>query len=964
MIGKFKLLFFILLVCCFKTEAQTFYVSAPKNPANIITGSDIYKVTLTPNGLVSELISNCSPNDQFFSIAMNKNGFYWLRSPYFYKGDINGNALINCQLLTGVTTGSSALTIGPDNKAYYSSNSLYATDLTTLQTVSLGPMSYFPTGDMCFFKGSLYMAASQGIIKVDITDPTKSYVYLPLSPNLNMFGLVSVATSLRKNTVYGLCSVTPYQTDVLELDLENKRIIGVVGSLPYGILDAASPVEDGSITGIELDKIDINQDCSALNKAVVEILTKPHLEQFTYVLNGISNTTGRFTGIDPGTYTLSITSASDQFSSTITVGIYDLLKPDYSWQRKNEMCGIAGEITFTSPEPNSNYQVRYNNTSYPINHTFSGLNSGTSYHFEIINKNGCKVDEADIPVLKDVCKIELDQIQLQQQCDAFHKGVIKVLTKPHTYAYTYTLNGSVSNSTGVFSNLSPGQYAVKITSSEHELEVLSIEVPDYKLTQPTITYNKNNPSCNLKGDIKFGIATNSNLYQIQYQNNVLPFDHLFTNLSAGIHHFVVLSQSGCLIDEYDIEFVYEPCAVEITAIDVFAECNVLGKAAIRVTCPAIPETYNYSLSNGMTNSTGRFNMVDPGNYTLNVTASGGGTPQTRAIIVPDYRLLHPLITYNKNDPSCNLKGGIKFSIAGNSSLYKIKYKTDILPFDHLFDNLSMGIHHFVILNQAGCLIDEYDVELVYQPCDVVINDVEVFAECDVLGKGAIRVSCPTIPETYTYSLNNGMSNNTGIFNMLNPGSYILNVSASGGGTPKSLPVVIPDYSLDRPLSVLNKTEPVCDLPGQLSFTIKTNPELYVIRYHSLTYPVNHTFTNLYAGSHRFSILKKNGCIVDDISVQLTREECGDVGFPNAFSPNLDGVNDIFKANSNSKATNFKIQIYDRRGVLVASSNELHNCWNGDYKGEALPTATYFWIATFTTQRNEAVVKKGSVTLIR
>ncbi|WP_316811411.1 gliding motility-associated C-terminal domain-containing protein [Pedobacter heparinus] len=964
MISKLKLLCFVLLVCCFTTEAQTFYVSAPKSPTNITTGSDIYKVTVTANGLVSELLTNCSPNDQFFSIAMNKTGFYWLRSPYLYKGDLNANALINCQILAGGTTGSSALTIGPDNRAYYSSNRLYATDLTTLQTVSLGPMNYTPTGDMCFFSGSLYMAANQGIIKVDITDPTKSYVYLPLSPNLNMFGLVSVATSLHKNTVYGLCSVGNNQTDVLELDLENKQIIGVVGTLPYAILDAASPVEDGSITGIELDKIEITQDCSAPNKAIVEILTKPHLEEFTYVLNGISNTTGKFTGIDPGTYTMNITSASDQFSSTITVGTYDLRKPDYSWQRKNEMCGIAGEITFTSPEPNSTYQVKYNNTSYPINHTFMGLNSGASYHFEIINKNGCKVDEADIPMLKDVCKIELEQIQLQQQCDAFHKGVIKVLTKPNTYAYTYTLNGSVSNLTGVFHNLSPGQYTVKITSSEDELEIPSIAVPDYKLTQPAISYSKNNPSCSLKGDIKFDITANSSLYKIQYQTNTFPFDHLFTNLSASTHHFVVLSETGCLIDEYDVELVYQPCNVEITAIEVAAECNVLSKATIRVTSPAIPETYTYSLSNGMTSSTGLFNMVDPGNYILNVTASGGGTPEARAVTVPDYRLLHPLITYNKNDPSCNLKGDIKFSIAGNSSLYQIKYKTDVLPFDHLFDNLPVGIHHFVVLNQAGCLVDEYDVELIYQACDVVINDVEVFAECDVLGKGVIRVSCPAIPETYTYSLSNGMSNNTGIFNMLDPGNYTLNVSASAGGRPKSLNVIIPDYTLNKPLSVVNKTEPVCDLPGQLSFTIKTNPELYVIRYHSSTYPVNHTFTNLYAGSHHFSILKKNGCIVDDIDVQLTREDCGDVVFPNAFSPNLDGVNDIFKANSNSKASNFKIQIYDRRGVLVATSSELHNCWNGDYKGEALPTATYFWVATFTTQRKEAVVKKGSITLIR
>ncbi|MDR6786156.1 gliding motility-associated-like protein [Pedobacter africanus] len=962
MTKKLWQLCFIIFLCCFKLQAQTFYVSAPRNPMNITTGSNIYKVTLTPAGLVSELMSTCAANDQFFSIAMNKTGFYWLTSPYLYKSDWSGNTINNCQRFATASMSSSALTVGPDNKLYYSSNNLYQVDLVTGQNTSLGPMQYYPTGDMCFFDGGLYMAASQGIVKVDRNDPSKSFVYLPLSSTLNMFGLVSVATSLHKNTVYGLRAITPFQTDVIEIDIENKQVVGLVGSLPYGVLDAASIVEDGSILGIQLDRIEMYQDCSGPDKAMVEIITKPHLEEFTYVLNGVSNTTGKFTGIAPGTYNVSITSASDQLNTTVTIGSYDLIKPVYIWQTKNETCGIPGEITFTSAQ--TTYQVRYNNSTFPINHTFTGLSSGNSYHFEILNKNGCKVDAVDIPVLKDICKIELDQVQVQQQCDVYHKGILKVLTKPHTYAYTYTLNGTMSNSTGIFENLAPGQYDIKITSSEDVLDIPAVTVPDYKLLQPLITHSKNNPSCAQKGDIKFSMVGNSNLYKIRYGTSLMPFDHVFDNLLPGVHHFVVLSAAGCLIDEYDVELVYQPCPVVISSIDISPECNVLSKGAIQVNCPPIPETYTYTLNNGMTNHTGIFNLLDPGIYVLTVTASGGGAPQTRTVTVPDYRLLHPNITYSSNNPACDLKGTVKFSIAANSSLYKIRYKTDVMPFDHIFDNLSPGTHHFVVLNQAGCLVDEYDIALVYQPCPVVITDIDVFAECDVLGKAAIRVVCPAIPETYTYTLNNGMSNNTGIFNMLDQGIYEVTVTTSGGGGVQIRSVAVPDFSLNKPTSIVNKVQPVCDLPGQVKFTIKPNPDLYMIRYNSSTYPVDHVFTKLYAGNYRFSILKKNGCIVDDVNIQLLREECSEVFFPTAFSPNHDGVNDIFKANSDSKATNFKIQIYDRRGVLIATSNELHNCWDGNYKGEVMPTAVYFWVATFTTQRNEAVVRKGSVTLIR
>jgi hypothetical protein len=56
-----------------------------------------------------------------------------------------------------------------------------------------------------------------------------------------------VATSLHKNTVYAFSVKSGNKTDVVELDIENKTVKGVVGTLPYSVLDAASIAENGSI---------------------------------------------------------------------------------------------------------------------------------------------------------------------------------------------------------------------------------------------------------------------------------------------------------------------------------------------------------------------------------------------------------------------------------------------------------------------------------------------------------------------------------------------------------------------------------------------------------------------------------------------------------------------------------------------------------------------------------------------
>ncbi|WP_029279910.1 gliding motility-associated C-terminal domain-containing protein [Pedobacter borealis] len=959
MINKISLILFVLLSCCFKLAAQTFYVSSIDYSKG---ASDLYKVEFTSEGVKSTKIVGCSPGDQYFSIAMNRNNLFWFRNSEIYTADVKENSIENCRRLFLGMSGSNSLTLGADNKLYYCSGYLFNTDINTGKSEALGLLNYSPTGDVCFYKKDLYMAAYQGIVKINVKEPNKSTLHIPLPANMSLYGIVSVSTGLRKNTVYGL-QYLGTQTNIIEFDIENQKMVGVVGTLPYTVLDAASMVEDGSIIGIEFERVDINQDCASGNTANVDVITTPHIEDFTYTLNGVTNTTGKFVGLSKGQYTLSISSASDSYTTTVDVPEVNLIKPIYNWHIKNQLCETLGEITFNTPEQNSSYQIRYNGKLYPLNSTFSNLISGNTNHFEIVNKYGCKVDEQDLVVGRDKCKIQFDKAEVKQQCDVFHKGIISVLTKPHVAAYTYILNNGLSNTTGIFKDLIPGPYHIKIISDEDELET-DIIVPDYKQLQPEFSFAKINPACAAKGNIQFNAFAGSNDYRIKFKNDVLPYDYQFTNLEVGNYHFVILNKDGCLIDEYDITLVYEACSIVISDIEIQPECNVLGKGFIKVNCPPIPETYTFTLNNSVSNNTGVFNMLDPGSYTIEVKASGGAPAAYRTIEVPDYSLTKPLTKINAKNPACDLKGEISFLIGSNSSDYNVKYRGLVYPGNHIFSDLIEGDYNFTILKLNGCIVDELNKKLVYEPCPIVINSIEMLAECNVLGKGFIKVNCPPIPETYTFTLNNSISNNTGVFNMLSPGSYDIEVKASGGAPAEYRTVVVPDYSLTKPYTSINAKNPVCDLTGEISFSIGSRSADYNIKYNGVVYPGNYVFSGLYEGNYTFSILKLNGCIVDELNVSLETEACNDISFPNAFSPNSDNINDDFKAKEGSRAFNFQMQIFDRRGVVIFSSNKLYDAWNGDYKGQPVPVGVYFWVASFTTQENKRIIKKGSVTLIR
>ncbi|MEM8909321.1 MAG: gliding motility-associated C-terminal domain-containing protein, partial [Bacteroidota bacterium] len=89
--------------------------------------------------------------------------------------------------------------------------------------------------------------------------------------------------------------------------------------------------------------------------------------------------------------------------------------------------------------------------------------------------------------------------------------------------------------------------------------------------------------------------------------------------------------------------------------------------------------------------------------------------------------------------------------------------------------------------------------------------------------------------------------------------------------------------------------------------------------------------------------------------------------PNAFSPNEDEQNDIFRLESELDFISFQIQIYDRWGNLMFSSNDPKQGWNGHFKGNRASSGVYVWVMQAGVQACnglEEVVLSGDVTLLR
>lgn len=67
--------------------------------------------------------------------------------------------------------------------------------------------------------------------------------------------------------------------------------------------------------------------------------------------------------------------------------------------------------------------------------------------------------------------------------------------------------------------------------------------------------------------------------------------------------------------------------------------------------------------------------------------------------------------------------------------------------------------------------------------------------------------------------------------------------------------------------------------------------------------------------------------------------------PNSFTPNEDGLNDIFSPSVIGYQT-FEMTIFDRWSETLYKTNDLSKGWDGKYKGQSCKENTYVWeIAT-------------------
>jgi gliding motility-associated-like protein len=100
---------------------------------------------------------------------------------------------------------------------------------------------------------------------------------------------------------------------------------------------------------------------------------------------------------------------------------------------------------------------------------------------------------------------------------------------------------------------------------------------------------------------------------------------------------------------------------------------------------------------------------------------------------------------------------------------------------------------------------------------------------------------------------------------------------------------------------------------------------------------------------------------DTASTVICVEDPFQLFLPNAFTPNGDGINDLFRPISSvARPKEFRMQVFDRWGAVLFSTEDLHQGWDGG----GHPPGIYAWRLWITDTRGDRHELTGHVALVR
>jgi len=449
-----------------------------------------------------------------------------------------------------------------------------------------------------------------------------------------------------------------------------------------------------STGGPSISTTPINGTCTS-NNGSITATGSGGTPPYTYNINGGPYfASGVFNNLAPGIYAVTVKDASGCITGT-NVTLANPSVPTVSAVVQSTSCNINnGSITATGSGGAAPLQYSIDGTVFQSSNIFSGLASGT-YTLYVKDANECystlPVTIANTPIPR------VTAFTIAATCNN-NDGSIVVTGSLGTQPYTYSINGTVYQSSTTFSNLAAGFYTIQIKDARDCINTTGVSVANNGA--PTITNTSTvSANCgNATGSIT--ITASGGVAPLEYSIDGINFQpgNIFNTLLPGNYTLTVRDVNGC-VATVTISVANIPGPQVLNASIIDAACGLSnGTITASASGTALPLQFsidgtNYQLSN-------IFNAVSSGNYTLYVK-DGNGCIKTLPVSV--LNLAGPTLTASASPTSCSSNDGSITAIpSGGTGV--LTYSIDGINFQssNIFLGLAAGPYTITVKDARGC----------------------------------------------------------------------------------------------------------------------------------------------------------------------------------------------------------------------------------------------------------------------
>ncbi len=282
---------------------------------------------------------------------------------------------------------------------------------------------------------------------------------------------------------------------------------------------------------------------------------------------------------------------------------------------------------------------------------------------------------------------------------------------------------------------------------------------------------------------------------------------------------------------------------------------------------------------------------------------------------------------------------------------------------------AIGGQYFIkATNTTGCFAIK-PVSVLYYPLPLVNAGADI-AICDKDSTSlSATVTNSTAPVTYQWEpvSTGGINTPTASTTIVKPAAtlqYIVTVKDGYGCNYLVSDSVL--VTVQPPVVAFagNDTNAVRGLPHQLMATGGVNYTWTPGSFLDNRYSQNPLAT-LFTESMKYAVAVKDaaGCIGYD-TVLISVYDDIRYYVPNAFSPNGDGINDLFRPIPVGVVSTEFFRIFNRYGELVFETNQWMKGWDGKYKAVPQAIGNYIWVIKGIGRNGKVIEMKGNVLLVK